>query len=90
MENAEMWKHLGKVLGSVVFGSIVGSIAGILFGLIFAEIFRDVFIDAAPLRNIPQQVENAAVALYSHVFIGLGWAAGFVVGGVTGLYFGQK
>ena len=90
MDNAEIWKRIGKVLGLVVFGSIVGSVVGILFGLLFAEIFRELLIEAAPLRNVAQQVENAAIALYSHVFVGLGWAAGFVVGGATGLLFARE
>ena len=90
MDNAEIWKRIGKAIGLVVFGSVVGSVVGILFGMLFAEIFRDIFIEAAPLRNVSQQIENAAVALYSHVFIGLGWAAGFVVGGATGLHFARE
>ena len=78
-----------KTLGWVLLGGLVGSTVGILFGWMFAGIFRDLLIESAPLRDIEQHIENAAVALYSHVFIGLGWVGGMVVGGLTGLYFAQ-
>ena len=88
--NSTQAKRIGKVVSLVVVGCVMGSLVGIGFGFLFAELFRDVLVEAAPVRNVAQQIENAGIELYSYLFIGFGWLAGFIVGGVTGLFFAQE
>ena len=76
-------------------GCIVGSVVGIAYGWLFSELFKALLQSSPPasygyidsiLASATTNVENWAIAIYSLVFIGLGWTAGFIVGGVAGLF----
>ena len=76
-------------LAFALLGAIVGSLIGIIYGYAFSELFKALlqsgpapsygYLDSL-LASATTNVENWGIAIYSLVFIGLGW-----LGGLSGL-----
>ena len=77
-------KDVMGALGFTVLGCFVGGIVGTLLGWVFAELFTLLLVDPTP-EGLLERIEDYGVELYSAVFPGLGYLAGFIIGGASSL-----
>ena len=77
-------------LGFIVLGCLLGSITGIIYGALFALLVRSIAGDAQPSGQMEYDFHELGTLLAVEIYGVFGWAAGLVVGGVSGLMIGSQ